>query len=413
MAIGPKARIRTNVIAFIILGLGLSYAMATQVLTVLHKRMTVYAVFVDGGGVFTNQEVTYRGITVGQVGQLRVVPDGVKIELLINDGEDIPKENLEARVMFKSAVGEQFVELEPASDNAPYLQDGDTIPLDHTDIPVSTQSLLSTLEKVLRGVPPEALQGAVDNLGKGLTGRGEDIARIIESTAELSELFADRAPETVGILRNGTKVGGAFIRSKEDFIRAISTLVPVSESLARNTGNLHRLLIGANLTSDEVLALLRDSRPQIDAFLKDFADVNALQAKHVNDLDALFKFLPAALGNINKSFEPDTGLIRFGLVQDMDNPGCNYGTPRRDPDQRAEQKPPKDAKCVAAGGGSRGPALGDGSNSDSTSSTDGSSDTTTPTIPGLPGLGSLVDDGPKLPPRMADWSWTLLYLNGV
>ena len=413
MAVGPKARIRTNVIVFIILGLGLSYAMATQVLTVLHKRMAVYAIFEDGGGVFTNQEVTYRGITIGQVGELRVVPEGVKIELLINDGEQIPKEDLEARVMFKSAVGEQFVELEPTSDNAPYLEDGDTIPLSNTDIPVSTQSLLATLEKVLRGVPPEALQGAVDNLGKGLTGRGEDIARIIESTAELSELFAKRAPETVGILRNGTKVGGAFIKSREDFIEAISTLVPVSQSLADNTGNLHRLLIGANLTSDEVLALLREDRPNIDAFLRTFADVNALQAKHVHDLRALFRFLPTALDKINHSFEPDTGLIRFGLVQDTENGGCNYGTPRRDPDQRGEQKPPQKAKCQS-GGAAAGLALGLGDSSSAGDESGSALDSVlgTPTIPGLPDLGT-ISEGPKLPPRMSDWSWTLLYLNGV
>jgi phospholipid/cholesterol/gamma-HCH transport system substrate-binding protein len=409
MAIGPKARIRTNVIAFIILGLGLSYAMATQVLTVLHKRMAVYAIFEDGGGVSTNQEVTYRGITIGQVGELKVVPEGVKIQLLINDGEKIPKEDLEARVMFKSAVGEQFVELEPTSDNAPFLAEGDTIPLENTDIPVSTQSLLSTLEKVLRGVPPEALEGAVNSLGEGLTGRGEDIARIIESTAELSELFAERAPETVGILRNGTKVGGAFIRSKQDFIEAISTLVPVSESLAQNTGNLHRLLIGANLTSDELLALLRESRPNIDAFLKQFAGVNALQADHVDDLRALFKFLPAALGNINKSFEPKTGLIRFGLVQDNNNPGCNYGTNRRPPQNRQEQKPPKNATCIGTSNGTD--TLLGGTTTDS--ATGSALGDVTSTIPGLGDLSTLQTDAPKLPPRMSNWSWTLLYLNGV
>lgn len=413
MAFGAKTRIRVNVIVFILLGLGLSYAMATQVLSVLHKRMVVNAIFEDAGGVFTNQEVTYRGITVGQVGTLRVVPQGVSIQLLINDGEKIPKDNLVARVMFKSAVGEQFVELEPASDNAPYLADGDTIPLDHTEIPVSTQSLLSTLEKVLKGVPPHALKGAIDNLGTGLTGRGEDIARIIDSTATLADLFAKRAPNTIGILKNGTRVGGAFIRSRADFIRAISTLVPVSESLAENTGNLHRLLIGANLTSDQVLALLRESRPNIDAFLAKFAAVNELQAQHGDDLSRLFRFLPTALSNANKAFEPKTGMIRFGLVQDMDNPGCSYGTDRRPPQNREKRKPPKHASCKANTAGGAVPS-GDAS---STSSTD--SETTpgaipTPSIPGLPssGLGD-VTGGPTLPPRMSHWSWTLFYLNGV
>jgi phospholipid/cholesterol/gamma-HCH transport system substrate-binding protein len=413
MAIGPKARIRINVIAFIVLGLGLSYAMATQVLSVLQKRMQVFAIFPDAGGVFTNQEVTYRGITVGQVGTLEVVDEGVRIELLIDDAQEIPKDDIHARVMFKSAVGEQFVELEPASDDPPYLETGDTIPIEQTSIPVSTQELLSTLQKVLEGVPPEALEGAVDNLGAGLTGRGQDIARIIESTAELADLFAARSPETIGILENGTTVGGAFIRSRADFIRAISELVPVSQSLAENTNNLHRLLVGANLTSEEVLALLRENGPQINQFLRTFADVNELQAIHVKDLSRLFKYLPTALNRIIKSFEKETGLIRFGLVNDTANHACDYGTARRQPENRADQKPPLRARCGGGGGG--GDTLLGGVTGESSDAGAGSAAEADPTgaLTGLlPDTGAL-SGAPSLPARMSNWSWTLFYLNGV
>jgi phospholipid/cholesterol/gamma-HCH transport system substrate-binding protein len=255
------------------------------------------------------------------------------------------------------------------------------------------------------------LESAVDNLGSGLTGRGQDIARIIESTAELADLFAQRSPETIGILENGTTVGGAFIRSRADFIRAISELVPVSQSLAENTNNLHRLLEGANLTSDEVLALLRENRPQIDAFLQTFADVNELQAAHVKDLSALFKFLPTALNRVNRSFEKKTGLIRFGLVNDMENHGCDYGTPRRPPENRSEKKPPLHARCVGGGGG--GESVLDGLPRDA--GTGAESGAPTDEIGALTGLLDVGDvtGTPSLPPRMSNWSWTLFYLNGV
>ncbi|HEY7875421.1 MAG TPA: MCE family protein [Actinomycetota bacterium] len=417
MAIAPKTRIWINVAAFLVLGAGLSYAMATQVLAVLQDRMSVFAIFPDAGGVFKNQEVTYRGITVGQVGDMSVVDEGVRIELLIESDQQIPKEDIHARVMFKSAVGEQFVELEPASDDAPYLAHGDVIPLENTSIPVSTQELLSTLQRVLEGVPPEALEGAVDNLGAGLTGRGQDIARIIESTAELADLFAQRSPETIGILKNGTTVGGAFIRSRRDFIRAIGELVPVSQSLAENTTNLRRLLEGANLTSDEVLALLRENRPDIDAFLATFADVNELQANHVDDLSILFKYLPSALNRVSRSFEPRTGLIRFGLVTDIANPGCDYGTQRRVPENRAEQKPPLKARC--GGGGNNGdPSLLGGLSNGSIPSDDApaqpeAGSSPTGSLTGILPDTDVLTGTPSLPARMSNWSWTLFYLNGV
>lgn len=401
MNITAKSKIRANLIAFLILGLGLSYAMATQVLTVLQSRYTVAAIFEDAGGVFTNQEVTYRGVTVGQVGELSVVDEGVQIDLLINAETKIPEEGVEARVMFKSAVGEQFVDLLPATDSEPYLEDGDEIPLAQTSIPVSTQELLTTLEAVLRGVPPEALKGAVDALGLGLTGTGPDIATILESLADLAELFADRAPEFEGILRQGTKVGDAFLGSKEDFIAAIRALVPVSETLAESTDDLERLLRTTNLTSDEVIELLRRDRAAVNEFLIDFAVVNELQAEHADDLTRLMLHLPTALDRVARTFEPATGLVRFGLVNDDENHSCSYGSRRRAPDDRSERSIPKNLRCGrqtqqassltsdASGGDTSSPFLSGG-------------------FIGGDGLG-----GPGLPARMADWSWTLFYLNGI
>ncbi|MEA2452053.1 MAG: phospholipid/cholesterol/gamma-HCH transport system substrate-binding protein [Actinomycetota bacterium] len=397
----PKMRVRVNIIAFLVLGLGLSYAMATQVLAVLQDRYTVNAIFEDAGGVFTNQEVTYRGVTVGQVGDLNVVEEGVEIQLLIRKEIQIPSEGVEARVMIKSAVGEQFVDLLPAVDEGPMLEDGDTIPLAQTSIPVSTQELLTTLEAVLRGVPPEDLKGAIDALGIGLSGTGPDIATIIESTADLAEVFAKRAPEFEGILRSGTKVGDAFLNSRDDFETAVHQLVTVSKSLALSTENIKRLMQNTNLTSDEALALLRENRAAVNEFLIRFGEVNDIQADHEDDLRRILQHLPTALSGVNKSFEPGTGMIRFGLVQDQGNPACSYGTPRRSPTDRSERPPSKNLRC------------GTDAQQDSTTQTSSNGPTSTG-IGFLPGTGSpTMGSSSTLPSRMSNWSWTLFYLNGV
>jgi phospholipid/cholesterol/gamma-HCH transport system substrate-binding protein len=395
-------RIKVNLVAFLLIAFGLVYAMATQVLSILQGRISVDAIFQDAGGVFTNQEVTYRGVTVGQVGDMEVVPDGVRIELLIDDQYKIPKEGIEARVMFKSAVGEQFVDLLPANNEAPYLASGDEIPKEQTSIPVSTQALLSTLEAVLRGVPPEDLKGTVDALGIGLTGRGPDLATIIESSADLAQLFSDRAPEVEGILKKGTKVGAAFLNSKEDFKQAIEQLVAVSDSLSDSRGSIDRLMRGTNLTSDQLLKLIRDNRGNVNRFLTQFAEVNAIQAAHADDLNDLFLYLPSGLGNIVKAFEPSTGLIRFGLVNDNNNPACSYGTQRRAAADRSPRKPPLNAHCAKKQQQQQ-------QQNASATSTSGSA--SSGTIPGAGSLGTV--QGPVLPQRMSEWSWTLFYLNSV
>ena len=412
MAIPEKLRIRINLIGFFVISLGLIYAMATQVLTVLQGRYSVNAIFPDAGGVFTNQEVTYRGMTVGQVGKMEVVPEGVRLELIIKDNYKIPAEDIEARVMFKSAVGEQFVDLLPEAKGAPYLADGDEIPLDRTSIPVSTQALLSTTQSVLEGVPPEALAGAIDSLAEGLAGEGSDLALMLESLADLSELFAERAPEVVGILKNGTQVGDAFLRSKEDFANAIRDLVTVADILADNRPNLDRLLNGANLLSDELIALIQDNRAILNQVISELADINEFQAAKREDIADLLKELPPGLAGVVKTFESKTGMVRFGLVQDSNNHACDYSAVnRRPPQDRSERLPPKYAVCSGAVSSTSGGAPAS-SGPESTAPTDAKGSVTPRNVGGLL-LPDLTGAPQHLPERMKPMGWMFFYLNGL
>jgi hypothetical protein len=161
---------------------------------------------------------------------------------------------------------------------------------------------------------------------------------------------------------------------------------------------------GGNLTSKEVLRLLRENNKGVNKFVRQFGEVNAIQARHGQDVSDLLHFLPPALLGVVDTFEPDTGLVRFSLVNDTDNPACSYGTPRRGPSNREKQLPPKNARCTKAGASSGG-ASGSAANSEGRSK-----DSTT--IPGLEeSLGS--GDHRALPQRMSEWSWTLFYLNAI
>jgi phospholipid/cholesterol/gamma-HCH transport system substrate-binding protein len=424
MAINEKLKIKMNLVFFFVGAFALLWLMATQVLSILQSTYSVVATFPDAGGVFTDQEVTYRGITVGRVGEMKVVDEGVSIELIINGDEKIPAEGTGARVMFKSAVGEQFVDILPTADKAPYFEDGDTIPIERTSIPVSTQALLSTTQSVLEGVPPEALAGTLDSLAEGLQGEGADIALFIESMADLSEVFAARGPEVIGILRNGTKVGDAFLRSKDDFANALRDLVIVADILRDNTGNIEALMENSNLLSDELLELIQENRGTINQVIKELAEINEFQAADAEHVNRLLNKLPYGLAAAVKAFESKTGLVRFGLVQDTANPGCDYAdVNRRTPQRRnapfgdGDRIPPKHANCTDAIDGGGGEA--ETTASDSPAPTDGSGDSElAPEVESLIDVESLIGDElkdttEKLPARMRDWSWAFLYLNGL
>lgn len=423
MAIPEKLKIKANLVLFFVGSFVLLWLMATQVLSILQSTYSVMATFPDAGGVFTDQEVTYRGITVGRVGEMKVVDQGVEIELIIYDDHKIPAEGTGARVMFKSAVGEQFVDILPDSDNPPYLQDGDKIALENTSIPVSTQALLSTTQSVLEGVPPESLSGAIDSLAEGLEGEGADIALFLESIADLSETFAASGPDVVGILRNGTKVGDAFLRSKDDFANAIRDLIIVADILADNRGNIETLLENSNLLSDELVRLIRENRGTLNKVIEELAAINEFQAADAEQISELLNTLPYGLAKVLKAFESKTGLVRFGLVQDSNNHACDYAKRDRNRPQDRHKPfgpytwfPPKHATCKEAVGGEGG---GETASSEPSPSSNPSADgELAPEIETPIDIGSLLGDdlndtANQLPARMRDWSWAFLYLNGL
>ena len=86
---------------------------------VFDKSYAVTAHFTESGGIFTGAEVAYRGVTVGQVSDMKLTDQGVDVVLNIEKKyEDIPRRT-KAVVANRSAVGEQYVDLQPETKQQP------------------------------------------------------------------------------------------------------------------------------------------------------------------------------------------------------------------------------------------------------------------------------------------------------
>ena len=159
-------RVLINTVAFFVGSSVLFFALAVQILpTVFRNTYKIYGIFEQAGGVFTDQEVTYRGVQVGRVGKMTLTRDAVKIEMEIESRYKIPRDGTKARVLYKSAVGEQFIDLLPRSAAGPFFTNDDVIPRSATSLPVQTEDLLRELNGVLASLDPVALGSLIHELG--------------------------------------------------------------------------------------------------------------------------------------------------------------------------------------------------------------------------------------------------------
>lgn len=137
---------------------------------VVDRSFPITAQFSDSGGIFAGAQVTYRGIPVGKVGKLTFKDDGVQATLDIeNSAPKIPKDVL-AVVANKSAIGEQFVDLQPRTTSGPYLAEGSAISLTDTRIPIDTTTLLVDVNNLVKSVNTDNLRTVVDELGQASRG---------------------------------------------------------------------------------------------------------------------------------------------------------------------------------------------------------------------------------------------------
>ncbi|MBX7553936.1 MlaD family protein [Streptomyces sp. NPDC004232] len=348
--------VRAQLLAFAtVTALGVSYVGARYtglVDDVLHRGYTVRADFAESGGVFPGAEVTYRGVPVGRVGDLRLTGSGVSVALKIEDGAPrIPADTL-AVVADRSAVGEQYVDLQPRRSGGPYLMDGSPIPRSRTRTPLPVTDLVLSLDRLVNSVGKDDLRVTVDELGKAFAGTGPNLSRLVDSGNALVESASASLPQTVSLIEDSRKVlktqadQGSAIKS---FSRDLATL---TEQLKSSDGDLRKLIGNTAPAAQQLDSLLKSTRPHIPVLLANLISGGQITLARLPGVQQALVTLPLTVAG-SYTVIPGDGTTHFGLTVNADDPpACTqgYGTQRRDPADISTRPANTGARCTAPRG---------------------------------------------------------------
>jgi phospholipid/cholesterol/gamma-HCH transport system substrate-binding protein len=288
---------------------------------------TVTAPFTQSGGIFTGAEVAYRGVTVGKVTDLRLTPAGVDVVMSIDNGQDrIPADTL-AVVSDRSAVGEQYLDLEPRTDEGPFLHDGSRIPSVQTRVPVSTTELLSSIDSLVTSIPQDRLRTSVSELGAAFEGTGPDLGRIIDGsdafTADANRNFAVTTrliQDSNTVLRTQLDKGSAL----RGFARNLSLF---SGTLASRDLSLRRLLDTGAATATELRSFLDRNQIDLGELINRLVTTGEVIVKHLPGQRQVLTLYPyaAASGYTIMARGPGGYQVRGGLVLNSLPATCHEG----------------------------------------------------------------------------------------
>lgn len=249
-------------------------------------------------------DVRMNGAIVGRISDVDVTDSQARIALQIDaeDAQRIPTDVV-ARILPTTLFGQKYVELTSTSTTvAGHLEDGSEIAEDTSAEAVELTDVIDDLDPVITAIRPERLAAGLGGLAQGLTGRGDDLARLIAGSGDyLAALNADTPliEKDLGLLRNVTGQYAEEIDSLLDvarnttvtarsvevadlpsFIASLSAAsVSGADLVAAHAENLAEV---ARL-SRPTLELLADYSPEIVCVIGGFLEVEARSAEQIRN----------------------------------------------------------------------------------------------------------------------------------
>ena len=384
----------------------------------------VTAQFADSGGIFAGGEVTYRGVGVGKVSKLELTDDGVNVVLDIENAYDeIPAESL-AVVGNRSAVGEQYVELQPQRNDGPYLHDGSVIEEKATRTPIATDTLLTHLSETVESVDKDAMRTTVLELGAAFGGTGEDLQRIIDTGNSFIETANDNFDVTTALIRDSNTVLHGQIDSESAIRNFSAQLTAFSNVMAGADPDLRNLIDTGGIAATQLRTFLEENRIELGDLINNLVTTGDVIVKHLDGIKQVLVLYPYVVegGFTVVSKSPDTGLYdaHFGMIMTT-NPVCHAGyegTDARLPQDGSNRPMNENARCnepaaqSSARGAQHAPRRAPASYADApvVASYDPATGMLTWGDPSTNGAAGLEPTGTVAPPTLGEESWKWLFL---
>lgn len=282
-------------------------------------RVTVEAVVARAAGALPGAEVTYLGQPVGTVDRSEFVDDGVLVTMDV-DLPDQVAPVLRADVRQKSALGEPYVDLGPASEpqaggegevvatrslrrTVPGSEhDGVRIPLDRTSVPAELGQLLSDADALLGDLNPEALGDFIDG-SAAIVGNEDELRRILRSGAVVAETVRGRSAEIDTLLANAAQLTETLDAARGDVGGALDGFAELGTVLAGRTAQLESILEKGTVLASEGSALLADTRPHVDGVLSGLDATFETLADRPNKVREILTLTPLMIDRFGKTFE--------------------------------------------------------------------------------------------------------------
>lgn len=281
------------------------------------------------GGIFDGAEVAYRGVEVGRVSGVDLRTDGVTVRLALDSGTEVP-DNSTAHVYDLSAVGEQYVDLEPPARPSPHvLREGSVIPVERTTTPLETAKVIFDLERFVDSVNPDDLGVIAREGAAAFAGTGPQLKSILADATSIVQQLTSSQANQVDLLQNASLLLQTAARHRGDFDQFASSLKALTGTLAASTPAIEKFLADAAPTTQLINQVIADNGSAISVLLGNLATLSNIQVTRLPGLRSLLVAVPE-FGRLAPTLVRN-GALSVAASLNIGQPVCPSGVPLTSP----------------------------------------------------------------------------------
>jgi phospholipid/cholesterol/gamma-HCH transport system substrate-binding protein len=321
-------RIRIQLMIFAVIAatgvayLGGSYVGVAQMVGLRGYEVTV--LMPQTGGLFTNGEVTYRGVPVGRIGDMEATPDGVEVQVRITDESVKIPTTLDAVVRNRSAIGEQYLDLRPTGNSARFLSQGDRFTVSSDGLPLPLDELLTNAVAFNESVPTDELRIVVDEFYLASLQSGKDLASLLETSTSFAIDAADNLDTTINLIQLAEPVLETQVDISTDIRAVASDLRTIADALASSDQSVRQIIASTPGAAREFQRLMEEVGRPLSVLLGNLLTVNGVVAGRANELDDVLFHAPRAVQAFDNALGPDG--LSMGLTTNFTDPmPCTRG----------------------------------------------------------------------------------------
>ncbi|MDE0804551.1 MAG: MCE family protein [Acidimicrobiales bacterium] len=211
----------------------------------------VVAYFPRAVSVYESGAVQVLGLPAGEISDVEVVGDQVKVTMAIDDDIPVPMD-VKAAIVPQSLIGERRVQLfPPFQEGDQVISDGYEISAADTVVPVEPDEALAALNEFLEKLDPNGLGRLIDNAATALDGQGENLGAALEELSKLVGNIEDNDDDIIAIAERFDDFTSTLLTREGQLAQALDDFAVVTDVLADERDDIELLVSSlADLSGD-------------------------------------------------------------------------------------------------------------------------------------------------------------------